>query len=413
MGKLGRQKGEIRKNRTSVKELLALIPTHLHQHLVAELEVDEGIPKLKGKLLFDLILYSLFSPIRLSLRRMAEHGTSDKFAYYGQTTLDHLAHTSIRSRLLKIDPSYFRSLYEHLYEKLGKDYESRTLLKRYRLKRYDSTMVAVFSHLLNGMKSGNSSKNKRQIKFATELSGEGLIHMQFFSDQGHLSEDITLKEVIESRKHQEDEIVVFDAGLKSREAFKEFDDAHIQFVTRINTRPRFQVQHEVETMFPPLDPRFKEQFPKLAPVIEDQMVFLVKTGTTKWLEHPFRLIQVDTGEQEPLYILSNITWLNPQIIAAIYLMRWDIEKLFRFLKQEMDLTHFVSYDPNAIEVMMYCSMIAAMLVLVYKRKNQIASYKKAKIDFLRQLDGFCLLELIEDDVGIQFIKDKLNEYLIH
>jgi len=413
MGKLGRQKAQIQQNRTSVKELIKLIPPHLHHQLVSKLSIDAGIPKLKGKLLFDLIVYSLFSPIRMSLRRMAEHGTSDRFAYYSQTTLDHLAHTSIRSRLLKIDPSYFRAIYEHLYEKLGEQYESKTLLKKYRLKRYDSTMVAVFSHLLNGMKVGNSSKNKRQIKFTTELSGEGLIHMQFFSDQGHLSEDIALKEVIESRTHQKDEIVVFDAGLKSRDAFKEFDDAGIQFVTRINTRPRFQVQSQVKTTFPPFDPKFKEQLPNLAPVVEDQIVFLMKTGTIKWLEHPFRLIQIDIGEEEPLYILSNITWLDPQIIAAIYLMRWDIEKLFRFLKQEMDLTHFVSYDPNAIEVMMYCSLIAAMLVLVYKRKNQIPSYKKAKIEFLRQLDAICLLGLIDDDVGIQFIRDKLNEYVIH
>lgn len=405
------KRSELKTNKTSVKELMGLIPAHLHTQLVDELKMDAGIDKLKSKWLFDLILYSLFSPIRISLRRMQEHATSSSFSYYSHVALDHVAHTSIRSRLLKINPAYFRQIYEHLYDQLSLHYEQKTLLNKFRLKRYDSTMIAVFAHLIDGMRVGNSSKNKRQVKFTTELSGSGLIRMQFFSDQPHLSEETALKEVIQQGSHHADEIVVFDAGLKSRKSFQEFDLANIQFVTRLNANPRYELQSETPQNFEPIEKKLKDQLPQTAPVLKDQIVHLAQNGK-EWLEHDFRLIQVDIGEEHPLGILTNITSLAPEIIAAIYLMRWEIEVLFRFLKQEMDFSHFVSFDPNAIEVMMYCSMIAAMLILVYKRKNEINSYKKAKIQFLKELDAICMLALIEDDVGIQFLKERLREVVI-
>lgn len=405
------QPSQIKSNKTSVQELLGLIPSHLHTQLVKELKVDQGIEKLKGKWLFDLILYSLFSPIRISLRRMQEHATSSNFSFYSHVALEHVAHTSIRSRLLKINPVYFRELYQHLYDKLLIHYEPRVLLKKFRLKRYDSTMIAVFAHLIEGMRVGNSSKNKRQVKFTTELSGSGLIHMQFFSDQAHLSEETALKEAIEQRTHNSDEIVLFDAGLKGRKNLQSLDLANIQFITRLNTKPRYELCYETPQNFEPIEESLKEQLPQSAPVINDQIVYLAQDGHN-WLEHEFRLIQIDIKQEHPLCIVSNINWLAPEIIAAIYLMRWDIEVLFRFLKQEMDFSHFVSYDPNAIEVMMYCSMIAAMLILVYKRKNHINSFKKAKIMFLKELDAFAMLSLIEDDVGIQFLKKQLKSIIV-
>lgn len=394
-----------------VKELLDLIPPSLHAQLVKELDLDVGVKKLKSKILFELIIYSLFSPIRISLRRMAEHAISHRFTFYSNAALDHVAHTSIRSSLLRTSSQYFEKLYRHLYGKLREDYSSSSLLKKYNLKRYDSTMVAVFAHLLKGMKVGNSSKNKRQVKFTTELTGDSLIYMRFFKDQKDLSEDVALRKVIEERQHGRHDIVVFDAGLKKRTVFQEFDLKGINFVTRLNTNPLFKLCHQTPQNFEAVDPALKEELPKTAPIVGDYIVHLAQDGAN-WLEHPFRLIQVDIGEEHPLSILTNITHLEPAIIAAFYLLRWEIEVFFRFIKQEMDVKHLVSHDSNAILIMMYCTMIAAMLILVYKRKNNISSYKKAKISFLDQLEKICLLALLEDDVGLQFFKERLKEDII-
>jgi hypothetical protein len=50
---------------------------------------------------------------------------------------------------------------------------------------------------------------------------------------------------------------------------------------------------------------------------------------------------------------------------------------FRFLKQELNLSHLVSLNKNGIKVMLYMSLIVAMMVLIYKKANKLG-YKTAK-----------------------------------
>lgn len=68
------------------------------------------------------------------------------------------------------------------------------------------------------------------------------------------------------------------------------------------------------------------------------------------------------GEDKTLSFLTNVWDVEAPSIAQIYKSRWDIEVLFRFMKQEMNLTHFVCNEPNAIQVMLYCTMITSMLM---------------------------------------------------
>jgi len=89
-------------------------------------------------------------------------------------------------------------------------------------------------------------------------------------------------------------------------------------------------------------------------------------------------------EQRTLHLASiklddykkGITVSN-QEIADYYRKRWDIEVFFRFLKQELNLSHLVSMNKNGIEVMIYMTMIASMLLLIYKKVNDLG-YKTAK-----------------------------------
>ncbi|MEM6845253.1 MAG: hypothetical protein AAF944_03850 [Bacteroidota bacterium] len=54
--------------------------------------------------------------------------------------------------------------------------------------------------------------------------------------------------------------------------------------------------------------------------------------------------------------------------------------LLRFLKQEMDLAHFLSYNENGIQVLLYCKCI-----LIYKQQDNIRSFRQAKKDFFQEL----------------------------
>lgn len=58
-------------------------------------------------------------------------------------------------------------------------------------------------------------------------------------------------------------------------------------------------------------------------------------------------------------------------IADLYRQRWAIEVLFRFLKQYLSYSHLLSRSENGIEVMLYMSLIAVLLLIWYQRQSKI------------------------------------------
>lgn len=91
----------------------------------------------------------------------------------------------------------------------------------------------------------------------------------------------------------------------------------------------------------------------------------------------FRVIRFKPEKAEnDILLITNIMDLSPDIIAEMYKRRWDIEVFFRFLKQELNFSHFLSLNENGIQVIMYMTMITAMLAMIYKKENKIG-YKTA------------------------------------
>ena len=386
-----------------VSELLALLPESYIADLSEKMVVDKWAKKLKASTLFQLVLFSILNSERLSLRVMQENMKDPMFAILGQAVCaDEVTWVSIRNRLMHINSDFFRGLYEKVYQMAEKTYGEKALGSHH-LKRFDSTMVHTFAHLLEGMKVGNLSKGKTQVKFTTELKDDFLIYMSFHKDQAHLSEETALKESVLARSNpEEQEISVFDKGMKSRKTFAQFDNEGTLFVARVHETPRYELisTHSEEiksTQLPQGDLEF----------IQDSVVNLYESSH-KVNPAKLRLIQFTvTKDGKILSFVTNVWDIEPQAIAQIYKMRWDIEVLFRFMKQEMNLSHFVSNDQNAIEAMLYCTMIASMLVLIYKKKNNIASYKLAKIQFFNELINDILLEYLESPESSQHLKQLL------
>ena len=182
-----------------VSELLSLIPDVYIDELAASLKVDKWTKKLKGSAIFKLVLFSILQSERLSLRIM-EDNTHDPLlqALVPAFAADEATWNGIRDRLIHIKSAFFKGLYEKVYETAAEKYGSKGL-ESHHIKRFDSTMVATFSHLLEGMKVGNTDKGKTQVKFTTELKDDFLIQMTFHKDQAHLSEETALKEAVKAQ----------------------------------------------------------------------------------------------------------------------------------------------------------------------------------------------------------------------
>lgn len=75
---------------------------------------------------------------------------------------------------------------------------------------------------------------------------------------------------------------------------------------------------------------------------------------------------VKSKEQpEKVFGLTYDSELNAKEVANYYRRRWDIEFFFRFIDQELNVNHLhlILFSKNGIEVMIYMTLIAAMLLI--------------------------------------------------
>ena len=396
--KAARNKGKLYK-RIKAHELLSLIPDELLNGIVQSLKADKWTKKLSAQSFFKLLVFSIFDKDVLSLRTIADELRNPALqAYIGGKKLVEVSHMGIRHRMEHIDKDFFGRIFEHLYKKTSENYSEQVLEKEYAVKRYDSTMVPVFAHHLSGMRVGNTSKNKTQMKFTTEFCRDMLPKMLFFKDQAHLSEETALSEIVLAQTHGKNEICVIDAGLKSRETFARLVGEKIKFICRLSKNPKHKTvgayKHKLTADTEELE------------LIHDKIVKLYTSGATEPLDTTFRLIEYRIKKNgEILSLVTNVLELPAQTVAAYYRKRWDIEVFFRFVKQELDFEHFVSYDENAIMIQIYMKLIVAMLILIYKKQNTVKSYQTAKSQFFNELLFTLIADILQDEEATEWFKN--------
>ena len=363
-----------------VSSLLKLIPDKELEFLAAETRVDYQVSKLTGISMFRLILFSMICGNRNSLRVMENFYHSAVFKTFAKTGNKTTRFTSIRDRIVTIKAEFFEKIFLLLFEKF-----SYLLNERQAISRFDSTMVAVSAMFVNwGMKVG-SKTNKKQLKFTIGMKGSLPCHVSIFKTQESLNEDKTIPKAIFQHKPKSEDIVVFDRAIQQRATFAEFTEQNSQFVTRLKTDASHQIISENKL----------QNKPKNATVTIKKDYYVYLKGNNKWIFVLMRLIIAtidETGEE--IYFLTNIKKLAAYDIAFIYKQRWEIEVLFKFLKQELNLSHLVSRTENGIKVMIYMTLIVAILIIAYKKLNKLEGYKIPKLKFGNELEAQIIKDIV-------------------
>jgi len=378
------------KKNITVKELLSVIPDDKISTLAANTHVDYCTKVLYGRSVFYMILYSLLESDRTSLRTMEDIFNSVKFKFlFNLDQSKTVRYSSISERLSVMDVCFFEKLFEHFYNHLSQLYSEQELDK-YNLVRVDSTMVAETSaKLAQGMNFKHKNNSKKHAKFTVAFDGILPCNVETFLDQSQFNECLTIPQVIKDHAHKyEQQIYVFDRGVNKRSIFDELQNDTIDFVTRLNPGASYK---SVEVL---------EQGDRLIgdlKLLKDEIVYLynwVNNRKNKELtKETFRLITTENKEGEILLFLTNLNEEEAENITALYRKRWDIEVFFRFVKQELNFSHFMSTNENGIKIILYMTLILSMLLLIYKRLNNIG-YKTAKRRFGIELDELIIAMIV-------------------
>lgn len=380
--------------------LLDLIPAEKLKELAIETQVDKGVKKFTGHLFFKLLLFSLIKTDRISLRAIEHFYNSGAFRFQaGLHPKERTRHSSISERLENIKVDFFRKLFEYVSKDLALKYGLESD-KTQSIKRFDSTIVSLSSKLLHfGMSNDGARKegaNKlNQLKFTVGFNGLTIEIAEFHAAQNYLNENKALSEAILAQDSPKQGITVFDQGLRGRQTFALLTENGVQFVTRIDAFPKHE---ELESKL------IKDKQTETLDLVEDLKVHLFSANGK--VKSPLRLITaVQKKDDKVICFLTNIFDLTPNEITEIYKKRWDIEVFFRFLKQELNLSHLVSRTQNGIQVMFYLTLIAAMLILVYRKMNDLKGFKFVKMQFVEELETALLREIIKLSGGNPQILD--------
>ena len=86
------------------------------------------------------------------------------------------------------------------------------------------------------------------------------------------------------------------------------------------------------------------------------------------IHHKSRIITyVDVNKHKLISLLTNDMESDPEEIIAIYSQRWEIELLFKQMKQNFPLKYFYGESANAIKIQIWVTLIANLLLMVMQK----------------------------------------------
>jgi hypothetical protein len=260
----------------------------------------------------------------------------------------------------------FKNIYHFLYQQYKPSLSDSTLPKAVVQKLFlmDSTVFGLFKAILKtvGRHSDNGRK-KGGIKKNTVIEGSSLMpsFIQFSAAAEHD------QQVYKTLSLPQGSYVVFDKAYNNYRQFAAFCQQGIRFVTRQKENAvycsEYECLHDAHTPYPHI---IKEE--SILQTYKDD------SGELKTLRLR-RIAWWDDKSSVTYELITNDFALEADVIAQLYQYRWKIELFFKKLKQNFPLQYFVGDNQNAIEIQIWCSLIALLLLSVIHQKN------KSKIAF--------------------------------
>jgi hypothetical protein len=170
-------------------------------------------------------------------------------------------------------------------------------------------------------------------------------------------------------------ILVMDRGYVDFAWFAELTRQGVFFVTRLKDNAVYAV----------LGTR---AVPQRGPVVRDELIALTGVRTAAKCPYPLRVVEViDPVTGDPLVFLTNQLTFGPTTIARIYKDRWQIELLFKALKQHLKVKTFVGTSANALHIQLWTALIA-LLVLKYLQLRSTFGWSLSNLVALLQFQLF-------------------------
>lgn len=172
-------------------------------------------------------------------------------------------------------------------------------------------------------------------------------------------------------------VVVFDRGYNDFTTLNRFTSDRITWVTRLRKLLTYEVVEQYATQSD-------------EGVISDEKIQLGWRSGTKVIARLVRYRDAISGEAYEF--VSNNFRMKASTIACLYKKRWQIELLFKRMKQNYPLKYFLGDSENAIQIQIWCSLIADLLLKIIK-KGTVAKWSFSNLAAMVRLHLMTYIDL--------------------
>src|SRR5690606_33400658 len=250
----------------------------------------------------------------------------------------------------------FHTLYAHYYSLPDSRKTMKAKSYEQRLYIMDSTTVKLFHDVLKGAgEPPANGKRKGGLKAHVMIKASEDVPCLVNLTAAAANDRTFLKHI----SLNAGSILVFDKEYANFRQFDQWTKSGVTWVSR--TLDQWTVTKRKDRKLSP------EQIE--AGVISDELVLLGVPNDHKTLQIKARIIRFyDKAKDKEFYFVTNNTSFAASTIADIYKRRWQIELLFKRIKQRYPLKYFLGESANAIKIQVWCALIADLLVKVVKDK---------------------------------------------
>ena len=154
---------------------------------------------------------------------------------------------------------------------------------------------------------------------------------------------------------------IFDKGYYHFGWWKKINDAKAFFVTRSKVSTRWRVTRQR---------RVGRAIGAGFVILDDAEVRLASKGDSV-LPIPLRRIRIKRETGAKITLITNDLNRSALEVAALYKSRWQIELLFRWIKQHLRIRKFIGNNENAIRLQILAAMIAYLLLRLAARRHVV------------------------------------------
>ena len=347
------------------------------------------------------LLIMLFAVIKRldSLREItaATYPEIRKFNHLGMTSLPRrstLSDANARRPDIVFEAVY-RDLYKTYKDELSADSRKRQVPKWLnRLQIMDSTTISLFSNLIfKGVgHHPKTGKKKGGIKVHTIIHANEEVpsDIQFTSAATHDSF------MLKPSHYGKGDILAVDRAYIDYEKFEEMSQNGVIYVTKMKKNLKYGIEDEAFVMNTDGLMKYKIQNVTFEKHVKDGDDIIHRARIVTYVD-------IKKSKAKLVSLLTNDMSMEAEEIVEIYRKRWEIELIFKQLKQNFPLKYFYGESSNAIKIQIWVTLIANLLLMVIQKRIRNKSWSFSglatiiRITLMYYINCYTFLEEPEKD----------------